>query len=86
MNLTKFRTAIMSLFGMRYRELPFGTRCADLLAVLEDLNAQKLGESGAPAFEVNNEQFRIGTRRLRTYTEDEMFISLWGKACLGREL
>ncbi len=82
MNLTKFRTAVMSILGMKYRELPFGTRRADVLAVLEELNAQKLGESGTPAFEVYNEEFRIGKRRLRICTEDEMFVSLWGTAPL----
>jgi hypothetical protein len=65
---------------MRYRELPgFGS---DLRQAIEDtlaeLHAEKCGESGTPAFEINNEYFRIGRRKIRVWTEDEMDVSLWG--------
>lgn len=49
---------------------------------LADFDAQKIGESGSPAYEVNNEYFRIGRRKLRICTEDEMFVSLWGSKSL----
>jgi len=82
MKMAKFRTLFMSLFGMRYRELPFGTRREEIEAALSELDAEKCGESGTPAFEVNNEYFRIGRRKLRVCTEDEMFVSLWGSRAL----
>ena len=72
----------MSFFGMRYRELPFGVRREEIEAALSDLDAQKCSESGTPAFEVNNEVFRIGRRKLRLCTEDEMLVSLWGSKAL----
>ena len=76
----KIRTVTASLFGMRYRPLPgFGI---DLRTAVEDtlaeFNAVKCGESGSPAYEVNNEYFRIGRRRIRLCTEDEREVSLWG--------
>src|SRR5882672_7458302 len=82
MNLTKFRSLFMSCFGMRYRELPFDVRREEIEAALSELNAQKCSESGSPAYEVNNEVFRIGRRKLRLCTEDEMLVSLWGSKAL----
>ncbi len=75
---SRLRSFFASLVGLRYRELPFGTRREEIDAALSDLRAQKCGESGTPAFEVNNEYFRIGRRRVRVCTEDEMFVSLCG--------
>ena len=72
----------MSLLGMRYRELPFGTRREQIEAALSAVQAEKRSESGSPAFEVNNEYFRIRRRRVRVCTEDEMFVSLWGSRTL----
>ena len=66
------------LLGIRYRELPFGVGRDDVDAVLAGFKAERCGESGSPAFEVNNEYFRIGPRKLRVCTEDEMFVALWG--------
>ena len=84
MSISKIRSFFARLVGMRYRELPgFG---ADLRQAIEDalaeFGAQKFGESGSPAYEVNNEYFRIGGRKLRICTEDEMFVSLWGAKSL----
>ena len=76
--ISRLRSFFASLVGLRYRELPFGTRRDQIEAALSDLQAQKCGESGTPAFEVNNEYFRIGRRHVRVSTEDEMFVSLWG--------
>ena len=81
-SISKFRSLFMSLLGMRYRELPFGTRREDIEAALSAMQAEKRSESGSPAFEVNNEYFRIGRRRVRVCTEDEMFVSLWGPRVL----
>lgn len=80
--ISKLRSVLMALLGLRYRELPFGTRREEIEAALSDLHAQKYGESGTPACEVNNEYFRIGRRRVRVCTEDEMFVSLWGRRAL----
>jgi hypothetical protein len=82
MSISKIRSVCARLIGMRYRELPFGTRREEIEAALSELDARKCGESGTPAFEVNNEYFRIGRRKLRVCTEDEMFVSLWGSRAL----
>lgn len=78
--LCRIRSVAAALVGMRYRDLPgFGP---DLRQAIEDtfaeLHAEKCGESGTPAFEVNNEYFRIGRRKIRVCTEDERDVSLWG--------
>jgi hypothetical protein len=74
----RVRTFLTLLVGLRYVELPFGIRREDIDAALLELQAQKSGESGTPGFEVNNEYFRIGRRKVRVCTEDEMLVSLWG--------
>lgn len=71
---------------MKYAELPDGISREDIEAVLAELHAKKRGESGAPAFEVNNEYFRIDGRKLRVCTEDELFVSLWGPKRLVDEV
>ena len=68
----------MALIGRRYRELPFGTRREHIEAALSALRAEKYAESGTPAYELNNEYFRIGRRKVKVCTEDELFVSLWG--------
>jgi len=78
MNISKIRSVCARLVGLRYRELPFGTCREDIEAALSELDAQKCCESGTPAYEANNEYFRIGRRKLRVCSEDEMFVSLWG--------
>ena len=72
----------MSLVGMRYRELPSSVSRHDIDAVLTALRAEKISQSGSPAFEVTNDYFRIGRQKLRLCTEDEMFVSLWGPKTL----
>jgi hypothetical protein len=84
--LSKFRFLFFSLFGVRYRELPFGTRRKEIVTALSDLSAEKCGGSGTPAFEVNNEYFRIGRQKVRICTEDGMFVSLWGPKRLVDDL
>ncbi len=81
-SISKFRSLFMRCMGLRYRELPLGTRREEIEAALSDLHAQKCAESGTPAYEVNNEYFRIGHRKVRVCTEDEMFVSLWGSKAL----
>jgi hypothetical protein len=84
MKISKIRSVLVSLVGQRYRELPdfdLGLRTA-IEDTLAELDAKKCGESGTPAFEVNNEYFRIGRRKLKICTEDEMFVSLWGPKSL----
>ena len=49
-----------------------------VLEALADLGAELYRESGSPGYEVNNEYFRIGNRKIRVCTEDEYFVSLWG--------
>lgn len=78
MSKSTVRSFCARLIGMRYRELPFGARRAEIEAALSELGARKYGESGTPAFEVHNEEFRIGRKWLRVCTENEMFVSLWG--------
>jgi hypothetical protein len=78
MTLTRFRSWFMSLFGLRYRELPPGIRREDIESVLSELHAEKCGEFGTPAGEITNEYFRIGRRKVRLCIEDELFFSLWG--------
>lgn len=80
MTISKIRSVCALLVGKRYKELPgFGGDLRDAIEdTLTDFGATKFAESGSPAFEVNNEYFRIGNRRLRICTEDEMFVSLWG--------
>jgi hypothetical protein len=82
MTLARLRSLFMSLVGMRYRELPFSIRRHDVDAVLIALRAEKIAQSGTPAFEVSNDYFRIGRRKLRLCTEDQMFVSLWGPKTL----
>jgi len=77
-HITRLRSFLTSLVGLRYRELPFGTRREEIGVALSEPHAQKCGESGTPAYEVNNEYFRIGRRKVRVCTEDEMFVSFWG--------
>lgn len=77
-SISRIRFVCARLIGMRYRELPFGTRRRDIETALLELHAEKRGESGTPCYEINNEYFRIGRRTLRVCTEDEMFVSLWG--------
>jgi hypothetical protein len=77
-SVSRFRSMFMTCIGLRYRELPFGTRREEIESALSELHAQKCGESGTPAYEINNEYFRIGRRKVRVCTEDEMFVSLWG--------
>lgn len=76
--ISRFRAWFMSLLGRRYRELPFGTRREHIEGALTDLQAEKYAESGTPAYELNNEYFRIGRRKVKVCTEDELFVSLWG--------
>jgi hypothetical protein len=71
---------------MRYRELPFGTRRGEIEASLAEVNARKCCESISPAYEVVNEWYRVGRRRIRVCTEDEMEVSLWGSKSLVDEL
>lgn len=78
--LCRIRSVAAALVGKRYRDLPgFGP---DLREAIEDtlaeLQAEKCGESGTAAFEVNNEYFRIGRRKIRVCTEDVRDVSLWG--------
>jgi len=80
--ISRLRSFLASLVGLRYRELPCGTRRDEIEAALSDLRGKKCGESGTPAFEANNEYFRIGRRRVRVCTEDDMFVSLWGPKLL----
>ena len=79
---TRLRSLFMSLVGRRYRELPSNVGRHDIDAVLTALRAEKISQSGSPAFEVTNDYFRIGRRKLRLCTEDEMFVSLWGPRTL----
>ena len=60
---TRLRSFLTSLVGLRYRELPFGTRRKEIETALSDLHAQKCGESGTPGYEVNNEYFRMAAGR-----------------------
>ena len=76
--MKRLRTFLAAIVGLRYVELPFGVRREEINAALSELRAQSCGESGPPGFEVNNEYFRIGRRKVRVCTEDEMFVSLWG--------
>jgi hypothetical protein len=84
-SLHGFRSFLASLLGLAYQELPAGIVREDIDAVLDEFNAQPCGESGTPAYEVNNEYFRIGRRKVRLCTEDEMFVSVWGPKDLVRE-
>lgn len=85
--IAKMRLILASLVGRTYQELPGdlvfepGLRKAIKESLLE-INAEKYFESGTPAFEVNNEYFRIGRFKLRILTEDEMFVSIWGPKAL----
>jgi len=88
MSLRKLRSLWAGLVGMRYQELPTpgcDARAA-LDAALAECGAVKCGESGTPAYEVNNEYFRIGGRKLRVCTEDELFVSLWGSRALVEQV
>ena len=82
--LTRIRTICARLIGMRYREMPGigGDAKRAILDVLTEMGAEFCGESGTPAYEVNNEYFRIGRRKIRVCTEDELFVSLWGRKAL----
>lgn len=82
MNKSKIRTICARLVGMNYRELPLDTRREDIEMALSGLDAEKCSESGSPAGEVTNEYFRVGRRKLRVCTEDEMVVSLWGAKAL----
>jgi hypothetical protein len=76
----RIRSVSAALVGTRYRELAgFGPELRQAIEdTLAELPAEKCGESGTPAFEINNEYFRIGRRKIRVCTEDEMDVSLWG--------
>jgi hypothetical protein len=84
--ISRFRSWFMSLLGRRYRELPFGTRREHIEAALSALRAEKYAESGTPAYELNNEYFRISRRKVKVCTEDELFVSLWGSKALVDDL
>lgn len=86
MNTSKIRAFCARLVGMLYCELPFGTSRDQIEDALTQLGAVKYGESGTAAFEVNYEHFRIGSRKLRICTEDEMIVSLWGSRGLVDEV
>jgi hypothetical protein len=88
MNLGKLRSFCSGLVGMRYQELPtFDPNARTALdAALAECGAERCGESGTPAYEVNNEYFRIGGRKLRVCTEDELFVSLWGSRALVEQV
>ena len=65
----------------------FGATAREAVAnALADVGAEKCGESGSPAYEVNNEYFRVGRRRIRVCTEDGMFVSIWGPRGLVDEV
>lgn len=87
MSLTNLRSFCAGLVRMKYQELPAvdGDARAALDAALAECGAVKCGQSGTPAYEVNNEYFRIDGRKLRVCTEDDLFVSLWGsKAAVER--
>jgi len=68
------------MLGLRYRELPgWGSDLRHALdETLAEMNAEKYKECGTPCYELNNEYYRIGNRKLKVSTEDEMDVSLWG--------
>jgi hypothetical protein len=84
MSTTKIRSFCARLIGMRYREMPgAGGDAKDaIVETLTDMGAEFCGESGSPGYEVNNEYFRVGGRKLRVCTEDDLFVSLWGSKAL----
>ena len=84
MNLTRIRSVCARLIGMKYREMPGmgGHARAAVRDMLAELGAEFRGESGSPCCEVNNEYFRVGGRKLRVCTEDELFVSLWGSKAI----
>ena len=77
-SVSRLRGLLMNCFGLRCRELPIGTWREEIEEALAEVHAQKYDESGSPAYEVNNEYFRLGQLKVRVCTEDEMFVSLWG--------
>jgi hypothetical protein len=81
-NVSRLQRLLLSCIGLRYRELPFGTRREEIESALSELHAEKYAESGTPAYEVNNEYFRMGRLKVRVCTEDEMLVSLWGSKTL----
>lgn len=84
MNMTKIRSLCARFVGMRYREVPgAGGDARDAVVdALAELSAEFCGESGTPCYEVNNECFRVGRKRIRVCTEDDLFVSLWGSKAL----
>jgi hypothetical protein len=84
MSITKIRCFCARLVGKRYRELPgSGGDAKDAVVdALTDLGAEYCGESGSPGYEVNNEFFRVGGRKIRVCTEDDLFVSIWGSKAL----
>jgi len=84
MSPTKIRSFCARLIGLRYREIPGSGSDAKVAVaeVLTDLGAEFWGESGTPCYEVNNEYYRVGGRKIRVCTEDELFVSLWGSPAL----
>jgi hypothetical protein len=88
MSLTRIRALCARLVGKKYQELPsFDPNArAALDAALAECGAERCGESGTPAYEVNNEYFRIGGRKLRVCTEDELFASLWGSRAVVEQV
>jgi hypothetical protein len=80
MSTAKIREICASLFGVYRRELPgFGRELRQAIEeTLAEFGAVKYGEAGTPAYETNNEYFRIGGRKLKVSTDHEMFVSLWG--------
>src|SRR5256885_16331465 len=87
MNVSKIRSALARMVGLRYRELPgWGAELRQALGdTLAELNARKYKECGTPCFELNNEYYRVGNRKLKVSTEDEMDVSLWGPKALVEE-
>jgi hypothetical protein len=88
MTISKIRSVCAFLIGMSYRELPGdgGHLRQAIDDTLIDLGAKMYRESGSPAGEVENKYFRIGKRKLRICTEDEMLVSLWGSKVLVDEV
>lgn len=84
MSISKIRSFCARLVGMRYHEMPGsgGDAKSAVVDVLGDMGAEFCGESGSPAYEVNNEYFRVGGRKIRVCTEDDLFVSLWGSKAL----
>jgi uncharacterized protein (TIGR03067 family) len=88
MNVYRIRSAFARIVGLHYRELlGWGADLRQALEeTLDELHARKYKECGTPAYELNNEYFRIGRQKLKVSTEDEMDVSLWGPKSLVEEV